>query len=68
MPKKIENSSQSEQEWSWEQTMKEELFNNGSITVDYRIFDDFFDYPKNGGVYQVIWNENLFKKNENKFI
>jgi hypothetical protein len=44
---------QNQRSFSWEQTMKEELLNNGSITVDYLVHDDFFDYPLNPGIYRV---------------
>jgi hypothetical protein len=40
--------------FSWEQTMKEELLKNGSITVDYLLYGDFFDYPTKLGIYEVI--------------
>jgi hypothetical protein len=40
------------QKWfSWEQQMKDELLNNGSITVDFVVYEDFFDYKN--GIYSV---------------
>jgi len=45
--------------FSWEQKMKEELLNNGSITVDFVVYEDFFDHKN--GIYSVYYFTNIIR-------